>query len=63
MEEKQKERLRKAREEKERINNMLERGIPKPKPLSNAQIAEQEVKKQRLMEEKVQRQEREKQLE
>ena len=52
MEEKQKERLRKAREEKERINEMLGRGIPKSKPLSAAQIADQEFKKQRVLEEK-----------
>lgn len=45
MEEKQKERLRKAREEKERINEMLGRGIPKAKPLTAAQIADQEFKK------------------
>jgi hypothetical protein len=38
MEEKQMERLKKAREEKERINGMLERGIPKSKPLSNTQL-------------------------
>jgi hypothetical protein len=34
MEEKQKERLRRAREEKERVNEMLERGIPKPKQMT-----------------------------
>jgi hypothetical protein len=34
MEEKQHERLRRAREEKERVNGMLERGVPKTKPVT-----------------------------
>ena len=39
------ERFKKAREERERKNQMFERGIPKPKPLTSAQIAEQEQKR------------------
>ena len=45
MEEKQHERLKRAREEKERINGMLERGIPKAKPVTQAQMIEQEQKR------------------
>ena len=38
--------MRVAREEKERKNNMFERGVPKPQPLTEAQIAEKEAIKE-----------------
>lgn len=50
MEEKQKERLKKAREERERKNQFFERGIPKTKPMTAAQIAENEAKKKLVAE-------------
>ena len=44
--------MRKAREEKERKQAMIERGIPKAKPLKPQQIAEQEAIKKMLIEKK-----------
>ena len=42
-EQKQMERLQKAKEEKARVNNMMSRGVPKPKnPTSLQQIEKQE---------------------
>lgn len=40
MEQKQKERLDKAREEKERIQNLTKRGVPKPKNPTSLQQME-----------------------
>lgn len=63
MEEKTRERLRRAREEKERVNEMLERGIPKPKQMTQTQLYDQEQKRLKAQEEKRVRQQKEKQLE
>jgi hypothetical protein len=63
MEDKQKDRLKRAREEKERINGMLERGVPKAKPFTATQLADQEIKKQRLVDERIKRVEEQKELE
>jgi hypothetical protein len=46
------ERLKKARDEKQRKNAILERGIPKAKPLTQAQIDDYEAVKQMLVEKK-----------
>ena len=51
-EQKQFERLNKAREEKARKDAMFNRGVPKAKPLTEGQLIEQELKRQLLKEQK-----------
>ena len=51
-EQKQLDRMQKAREEKQRKAAMFERGIPQSKPLSSAQIAEQEATRLMILEKK-----------
>jgi hypothetical protein len=51
-EQKQLERLKRAREERERKQAMFERGVPQAKPLTQAQIEEQQAIKQMLLEKK-----------
>jgi hypothetical protein len=46
------ERLKRAREEKQRKDKMLKRGIPAPKPLTAQQKAEQEAARQMVLEKK-----------